>query len=157
MGIARPTAPFNLSPNDSEIGKELFSVEPLAPKTVSNTSNAPGANSTRSRSRTRSLTVENLRSSNRAGNQASAPNVQVEQDAEMNEDNSAPSSAQAQASSLEPMQQDFENEDSMMGHGVIESNVAGGGNNPDPNDVEQAGNFLFFIYFSIVYLEANNS
>ena len=147
-----------MSPNDSEIGKELFSVEPLAPKTVSNTSNAPGANSTRSRSRTRSLTVENLRSSNRAGNQASAPNVQVEQDAEMNEDNSAPSNnAQAQASSLEPMQQDFENEDSMMGHGVIESNVAGGGNNPDPNDVEQAGNFLFFIHFSIVYLEANHS
>ena len=79
---------------------------------------------------------------------------EVGQDAEMNEDNSAPGSAQAQASSLEPMQQDFENEDSMMGHGVIESNVAGGGNNPDPNDVEQAGNFLFFIYFSIIYLEA---
>ena len=128
-------------------------MEPLAPKTVSNTSNAPGANSTRSRSRTRSLTVENLRSSNRAGNQASAPNVQVEQDAEMNEDNSAPSNnAQAQASSLEPMQQDFENEDSMMGHGVIESNVAGGGNNPDPNDVEQAGNFHFFLYLLNMYL-----
>ena len=129
-------------------------MEPLAPKTVSNTSNAPGANSTRSRSRTRSLTVENLRSSNRAGNQASAPNVQVEQDAEMNEDNSAPSNnAQAQASSLEPMQQDFENEDSMMGHGVIESNVAGGGNNPDPNDVEQAGNLSsLFIFRRCIFL-----
>ena len=148
MGIARPTAPFNLSPNDSEIGKELFSVEPLAPKTTSSASNS-SSNSGRSRSRTRSLTVENLRSSNRSNsnNPGTAPNVQVEQDSDMNEDNSAVAgSAQAQGSNLvEPMQQDFENEDSMMGHGVIESSVAGGGNNPDPGDVDQAGNYILTI------------
>ena len=128
MGIARPTAPFNLSPNDSEIGKELFSVEPLTPKTVSS---APAA-SNRSRSRTRSLTVENLRSANRvSSNPGTAPNVQVEQDSDMNEE--VPNSAQAQqaSSSLEPMQQDFENEDSMMGQGVLEAV-------PEP-DVDQPG------------------
>ena len=128
MGIARPTAPFNLSPNDSEIGKELFSVEPLTPKTVSST---PAA-SNRSRSRTRSLTVENLRSANRvSSNPGTAPNVQVEQDADMNEEVANSAQAQQASSSLEPMQQDFENEDSMMGQGVLEAV-------PEP-DVDQPG------------------
>ena len=59
LGVARPTAPFNLSTSSTDLSVEdLFSVEPLAPKPAT----APQASGTSRRSRTRSLTVENLRS-----------------------------------------------------------------------------------------------
>ena len=65
LGVARPTAPFNLSSSNSdpkELTKdleELFSADPMAPKPQTSSISSIG----RSRSRTRSLTVENLRSS----------------------------------------------------------------------------------------------
>ena len=58
FGLARPTAPFNLTSNsDLTAVEELFAVEPLIPKAPNDY--LPGA-SRNSRSRNRSLTVDNI-------------------------------------------------------------------------------------------------
>ena len=57
-GLARPTAPFNLTSNsDLTSVEELFAVEPLIPKIPGNNINGSNRNH---RSRTRSLTMENI-------------------------------------------------------------------------------------------------
>ena len=136
LGIARPTAPFNLSTSESELSvKELFSAEPLMPKTVSSAT----ATSSRSRSRTRSLTVENLRSSRSQSNSeqrvASINNAPSEQDMPpmAPEDVSLGIQPPVANNQIEMMQQDhFENDDSMGG--VIENA------NAEVNDVEPGPN-----------------
>ena len=58
FGLARPTAPFNLTSNsDLTSVEELFAVEPLVPKTHGHSNS--GSNRAH-RSRTRSLTVDNI-------------------------------------------------------------------------------------------------
>ena len=60
FGLARPTAPFNLTSNsDWTSVEELFAVDPLVPR-VQNNAMASSTGNSRSRSRTRSLTVDNI-------------------------------------------------------------------------------------------------
>ena len=77
FGVARPTAPFNLSNGDLNAVEELFAVEPLAPRNGSLSVTSSAANQTR-RSRSRSLT-EGLRNSTRSESQgrlaSSGPNA----------------------------------------------------------------------------------
>ena len=127
LGVARPTAPFNLSTTSSDLSVEdLFSVEPLAPKPAS----SPSSASTSRRSRTRSLTVENLRSRN---NQVQVAQVEVR-----------PPPVQREAAVIEeelednlevPMQQDFDQNEDSMGN-VIEANA----NNPQEPDEQNPEN-----------------
>ena len=57
FGLARPTAPFNLTSNsDLTSVEELFAAEPLVPKSVSN---VVGENRN-TRARTRSITIDNI-------------------------------------------------------------------------------------------------
>ena len=66
FGIARPTAPFNLSSGDPNLTvEELFSVEPLAPRSHNSASVSSTSSAQSRRSRSRSLT-EGLRSSTRS-------------------------------------------------------------------------------------------
>jgi len=64
FGVARPTAPFNLSSGDMIAVEELFSVEPLAPRSSGSSGSSSSAAQSR-RSRSRSLT-EGLRNSARS-------------------------------------------------------------------------------------------
>ncbi len=137
MGIARPTAPFNLSTNDSDLFvKELFSAEPLMPKT-NNGQSGSGASSglSRGRTRTRSLTVENLRSSRSTSSNVQAAQVEPA-DVEMGEDNANNSVSVVQLApnnpppAIDSIQQEFDNDDSM------DNNVV----NNDANDEQNANN-----------------
>lgn len=139
LGVARPTAPFNLSTSNSDLlVEELFSVDPLAPKAASTSTSA----SARSRSRTRSLTVENLRASrNHQQSQAAAnDNIEAAQAQAVGDDNDLDDVAGNQND--QPMQQDLDNEDSMGGVNEA-ADAADGGNvemdasgldNPDNED-----------------------
>ena len=64
FGVARPTAPFNLSSGDMIAVEELFSIEPLAPRSSGSSGSSSSAAQSR-RSRSRSLT-EGLRNSARS-------------------------------------------------------------------------------------------
>ena len=57
FGLARPTAPFNLTSNsDLTSVEELFAVEPLVPKST----NSSTEDNRNSRNRTRSITIDNI-------------------------------------------------------------------------------------------------
>ena len=124
LGVARPTAPFNLSSSNSdpkELTKdleELFSVEPMAPKPQ----NSSLASSGRSRSRTRSLTVENLRSAARHQPQNEDSSHDLDEAV-----SDQPLPPQPQNVGVQPPQpQDMDTEDSLGAVLEANPNLAGG-------------------------------
>ena len=72
FGVARPTAPFNLSSGDMTAVEELFSVEPLAPRSH-NSASMSSTSSAQSR-RSRSLT-DGLRNSARSDSGGRMPST----------------------------------------------------------------------------------
>ena len=125
LGVARPTAPFNLSSSNSdpkELTKdleELFSVEPMAPKPQNSALTTSG----RSRSRTRSLTVENLRSAARhqPHNEDSGHDLD-----EAVSEQPLPPQPQGNIGIQPPQPQDMDTEDSLGAVLEANPNLAGG-------------------------------